>query len=55
MYIEKLYPFLNSFSSAALTKQKPPHENNECYEFKKQEILSKRSLYTLFFYKQLQK
>ena len=44
-YIKENYPFLNSFSWAALIIWKPPHENNQCHEFKKQVVLSKASLY----------
>ena len=44
MYIEKIYPFLNSFFQTVLIILKPPHENNECHELKTQEVLRKASL-----------
>ena len=44
MYIEKRYPFLNSLFWAVLIISKTPHDDNECYQLKKQEVLSKASL-----------
>ena len=44
MFTKKVYPLLNSFFKTVLIILKPPHENKECHELKKQEVFIKASL-----------